>query len=104
MDKICHKDGACPFAQTEESEYAQNTGCLPSPYEIMVMRIQYGKTWACHSDTSKPCQGAIRHLKRNNEDASVIDPNLITEESDWGILCKPNQKTSDYIKNKIWKY
>ena len=28
MNKICHKDGSCPFAQTEESEYTQNTGCF----------------------------------------------------------------------------
>jgi len=104
MNKICHKDGSCPFAQTEESEYTQNTGCFAISFWNHGDEIAVRKTWACHSDTSRPCQGAIRHLKRNNENASVIDPVLITEESDWGSICKPSQETSDYIKSKCWKY
>jgi hypothetical protein len=68
------------------------------------MRLQYGKTWACHSDTTKPCQGAVQYLKRNGEDASVIDSELITEESDWGEFITPSEKTRQYIKSKFWKY
>ena len=102
--EVCHIDGSCPFAYSEKSEIAQNYGCLPTPYGIKVMRLQYGKTWACHSNTSKPCQGAIEYLKRNGEDASVIDPQLITEESDWGELVKPSEETKEYIKSKFWSY
>ena len=104
MSKVCHINGSCPFAFTEESEYAQNTGCLPSPYEIVIMKIQYGKTWACHSNPSQPCRGALLHLKTNGEDASVIDSNLITEMSDWGKFCKPNDTIKNYVQNKTWKY
>ena len=103
-EAICHVDGSCPFACSEASDIAQSYGCLPTPYDIKIMRLQHGKTWACHSDTSKPCQGAVQHLKRNGEDASVIDPQLITEESDWGELVKPSEETKEYIKSKFWSY
>ncbi|QIW88581.1 hypothetical protein [Pseudanabaena phage PA-SR01] len=102
--EICHVDGSCPFACSEASDIAQNYGCLPTAYGIKVMRIQYGKTWACHSDPSKPCQGAVQHLKRNGEDASVIDPQLITEESDWGELVNPSEEIKEYIESKFWSY
>jgi hypothetical protein len=49
-------------------------------------------------------QGAIQHLKRNGEDASVIDPQLITEKSDWGELVTPSEETRKYIENKFWSY
>jgi hypothetical protein len=101
---VCHVDGSCPFACSEASDIAQNYACLPTAYDIKVMRLQHGKTWACHSDPSKPCQGAVQHLKRNGEDASVIDPQLITEESDWGELVTPSEKTREYIKSKFWSY
>jgi hypothetical protein len=103
-NEICHVDGSCPFACSEASDIAQNYGCLPTAYDIKIMRLQYGKTWACHSDTSKPCQGALQHLKRNGEDASVIDPQLITEASEWGEIIKPSEDTKQYIRNKHWRY
>jgi hypothetical protein len=104
MSEVCHVDGSCPFACSEASDIAQNYGCLSTAYDIKIMRLQYGKTWACHSDTTKPCQGAVQYLKRNGEDASVIDSELITEESDWGEFITPSEKTRQYIKSKFWKY
>lgn len=78
--KDCHKD-SCPFADTERSEIAQNYGCLPTPLEIVGMRIFKGKTWACHSDTSRPCKGAISFLKKKGLDSKVIDKDLIDERN-----------------------
>lgn len=79
-------DCSCPFACTEQSEYAQNTGCLPSPGEILNMRIHHGKTWACHSDITKPCIGAINYLKEHDLPYKVIDSVLIDERSDWSKI------------------
>lgn len=78
----CSTEGGCPFAYTEESEKIQNYGCLPSAMDIIKMR-ENGKTWACHSDTTKPCAGAINWLKKHNKEFKVIDNKLITEEDDW---------------------
>lgn len=55
----CSK-GSCPFADLEESEIVQNYGCLPTKFDIVVMKLHHGKTWACHSNPSKPCLGASR--------------------------------------------
>lgn len=73
----------CPFAFTEESERVQNYGCLPTPYEIVVMRVEYGKTWACHDQPTRPCIGALRHLRSIGQPYKVIDLELVTEASDW---------------------
>ncbi|WP_299085172.1 hypothetical protein [uncultured Paraglaciecola sp.] len=73
---------SCPFAFTDESETVQNYGCLPSPFEIISMRQDHGKTWACHSDTTKPCAGAIRYQNSKDLNCSVIDINLV-DESNW---------------------
>ncbi len=84
----CSTVGACPFSFTRASESAQNLGCLPTPYEIICMRQKHGKTWACHSNPTKPCLGAILYMKANGLDFKVIDKNLLTENSDWGVYCQ----------------
>lgn len=83
MGCVNKEDSACPFAFTDVSENVQNLGCLPTPYEIVQFRVKHGKTWACHEEPTKPCIGAINHLKRNKLPHKVIDPVLITEEDDW---------------------
>lgn len=79
-----HKDtSACPFSYTEQSEIVQNYGCLPTPFHIIDMRVEHGKTWACHEDITKPCQGAIDHLKKLGKSYKVIDKELVHEGNEW---------------------
>lgn len=86
---MCDRDCvACPFAFTEESDRVQNYGCLPTPHEIMSMRIDFGKTWACHQDDTIPCVGAIQMLRERGYPYKVIDPELLTEQSPWNEFIK----------------
>lgn len=83
-----HKsDSSCPFAWTEQSEIAQNYGCLPTHTDIMTMRVKHGKTWACHDDYSKPCTGAIAFLKEKGLPYKVIDKELVRLDQDWERFC-----------------
>lgn len=83
----CSTVGACPFSFTDASEIAQNYGCLPAPLDIVTMRQKHGKTWACHSDTSKPCAGALKFQKERDLQCSPTYP-LVTERDDWHLLIK----------------
>ena len=82
--KECFED-SCPFAFTNESEKIQNYGCLPTPMDIIKMRTNHGKTWACHSNPEKPCLGALNYLKKENLPFKIVDPKLITENDDWTL-------------------
>ena len=79
--KKCSKTG-CPFAHTEKSELIQNYGCLPTQTEILNMRVNHGKTWACHSEPTEPCLGGLKTLKRLGYECDVKYP-LVTENDDW---------------------
>lgn len=83
----CSTVGACPFSFTEQSEIAQNYGCLPTPYQILEMKWKHGKTWACHSNPDKPCLGAIKYFEKHGLIAKTTDKELLTENSDWHHYC-----------------
>ena len=64
--KGCNNEcDTCPFNFfSEESNLAQNYGCLPTPYEVKRMYNELDGVWGCH-DTSladgdlSPCKGFI---------------------------------------------
>lgn len=85
-------DSACPFACTEQSEQATNYGCLPSIGDIITMRTEYQKTWACHDNSAIPCVGAIRALKRRGLPHKVVDPELLTLNSPWHLFTQQVSK------------
>ncbi len=89
MSCVHKHNSACPFADSDTSDYVQNMGCLPSPYEIKNMRVFHGKTWACHEKPEQPCTGAIQYLKKQNLPYHVIDANLVTESSAWHLFTEP---------------
>jgi len=111
-NKECNTEGACPFAFSEESELVQNYGCLPSPADIVEMRVKHGKTWACHDNPSKPCKGALLYMKEYGIPCKIIDNELLTEDSDWQYYCtnddfnirdymtKPYGKLGEYYDKK----
>lgn len=93
--ELCCTVGGCPFSFTEESEIIQNYGCLPTPMEIVEMRQDYGKTWACHSEPNKPCLGALRWQKNKGLDYKVIDTRLVTEHDDWGVYLSNTDQSEE---------
>jgi hypothetical protein len=80
--------GGCPFNfWSEVAEQIQNYGCLPSPTDIVKMRQEHGKTWACHSNPEKPCLGSLEYQKKKGLEYKVIDKNLLTENDPWHLYC-----------------
>lgn len=57
---------SCPFACTEESEQAQNYGCLPEPRDILKMKKETNQNWACHSNEKRMCQGFKTFVEESN--------------------------------------
>lgn len=68
---------SCPFNFSEESEYAQNTGCLPSAYDIINLKRETGHNWACHSNPLKMCKGLIEDVEERKLDLDLSKGGLI---------------------------
>lgn len=94
----------CPFAYTDKSEEIQNYACLPYPLEILAMRVLHGKTWACHSDITKPCLGALKRLKELGYDNKVIDKELITESNVTDEVIKYDRSFYEDYKERDFKH
>jgi len=94
----CH---GCPFECSDYSEQIQNYGCLPTQYDILTMRYNHGKTWACHSDPTKPCTGAINRLKKLGLDYKVIDTTLQTEKTDWHLYIAESNDNYEVFREKF---
>lgn len=60
MARACR---TCPFSMTEEADRMNNSGCLPSPGEIIQMKVDTGNNWACHSNCNRVCQGLVNESK-----------------------------------------
>lgn len=71
---------SCPFAFTDESEYVQNLGCLPEPFELVEMKRKTGHNWSCHEEPRKLCGGFARHIKEYHKDLDVKKGFLINSK------------------------
>lgn len=59
-DSMC---AGCPFAMTEESEAAQNLGCLPTPQDIFALMDEQEANWSCHEQDGKLCAGYVARCR-----------------------------------------
>ena len=95
----CCTEGACPFAYSEASEQAQNYGCIPAPIDIINMRVIHGKTWACHSNDTKPCLGAQLFLERNALPYKYNkEDELVTLDSEWWKFTSGTKRLNTILK------
>jgi len=101
-DKNCSTT-SCPFAFTEESEQIQGYGCLPTPIEIVSMRVFHGKTWACHSNPEKACIGGLKAVREFGFDNTIIDTILIDESSVTSELTHFSNEQYKYLSDSRWE-
>jgi hypothetical protein len=96
----CCTTGGCPFAYNDISEQIQNYGCLPSSTDILVMKVKYNKTWACHSNPTKPCLGSQIRLKEMGFEWKQVGE-LVTEDTGWNeYLYISNEELQEIYKRK----
>jgi len=66
---MCEECEACPFnIYSEQSQYANNLGCLPDYQDIVEDFEKDKKVWACHERPDKACNGFINYFKKNKSD------------------------------------
>lgn len=99
----CCTVGACPLAYNEVSENAQQYGCLPSGFDIVVMKIKYNRTWACHSNPTQPCLGGLKILKKNNMPYKV-EGELLTLESNWEDFISISEEEHNIIRRSLIRF
>lgn len=68
----------CPFSYNDKSDYAQNTGCLPSSYEIIEMKRSTGHNWSCHGDSTVLCGGFVKRVREKHPDLNLSEGSLIS--------------------------
>lgn len=71
----------CPFSINEEAIRVQNYGCLPTSFDIVIMKEKSGDNWSCHDDESKLCGGFARYVLDNRPDLNIKEGKLISYES-----------------------
>ena len=73
---------SCPFNHTDEADYVQNMGCLPSPKDVLKIKDETGNNWACHTNNKRICEGLKEH-----RDTSIgklhLQPGENTEFISW---------------------
>lgn len=82
----------CPInITTEEGDYANAIGCLPSYADVMKWYLDTGKVWACHEVPTSPCKGLLIINKQRNIPMSVNQNTiLITDTQTLDEIYKTN--------------
>ncbi len=81
--------GSCPFEfESESALWAQAGGCLPELYDVKKWYQDSGRIWACHSEPTTPCKGAIHNLRQIFNIRVKLDKNkpLITENNQGDVI------------------
>jgi len=71
----------CPFSSNEHAEQAQNYGCLPTPFEIIQMKVKSGHNWACHENEKVLCGGFASFIKTERPDLDIQEGKLISYDT-----------------------
>lgn len=72
----------CPFGYSEQTEQAQNYGCLPTPIEMIKTYVIDRRTLSCHSNEKIPCRGLTASLAKAGITLATRDRPIWTH-SEW---------------------
>ena len=73
----------CPFNFfSEESNQAQNYGCLPEPYHVKAVYDELGGVWGCHETSEEdnnlaPCTGFIQWMASKGTPIKIKDKPIV---------------------------
>jgi len=93
----------CPFNFfSDEATQVQNYGCLPTHFDIINMKKEYGANWACHNTSQetglKICNGLIEYNKHYKLGLDIKENQPKIDYNIWGELT-----TMDNISKAIIK-